>query len=66
MRGADDILACVNGLAHDVFLHQDYLLDGHLHAQIATCNHDSIGVLDDFVDVLDALAILDLADEVDV
>lgn len=66
MSGADDVLARIDGLAHDVLLREDYLFNGELHAEVPAGDHDAVGVLDDLVDVLNGLVVLDLADEVDV
>ena len=42
------------------------ILQIHLDAEIATCDHNAVGGLDDLIDVIDTLLILDLRDDLDV
>ena len=42
------------------------ILQIHLDAEIAACDHNAVGGLDDLIDIIDALLILDLGDDLDV
>lgn len=66
MSGADDVLTSIDGFAHDVFLCEDHLFNRQLHSKIPAGHHNTIGVLNDLINVLDGLVILDLANEVDI
>lgn len=39
------------------------LLDGNLHAQIATSNHDTVGCIDDRIEIVEALLAFDLGND---
>lgn len=50
---------------HHLLSHED-LRSGDLDTKVATSNHDTIGLLQDLVKVLDTLVVLDLGDNLDV
>ncbi|GIX60969.1 uncharacterized protein BcabD6B2_04040 [Babesia caballi] len=64
-RGDDRLGGLVAPLDH-VLLRQADLLNGDFHAQVAAGDHDAVGLGDDFVDVAQALHVLDLGDNLDV
>mmetsp|Transcript_47490 Transcript_47490/g.78375 ORF Transcript_47490/g.78375 Transcript_47490/m.78375 type:complete len:328 (-) Transcript_47490:563-1546(-) len=51
--------------ADDHLLHQTHLFNVNFHAHVTTSNHDTISSIDDFIDVVDALLILNLRDNLD-
>lgn len=54
----------VAGLDHHLLREED-LLGGDLHAQVTARNHDGVALLQDFLEVLQALLVLHLADDLD-
>jgi hypothetical protein len=65
LRGGDDGLAGLVALLDHHLLRQEDLLGGDLHAQVAASDHDGVALLQDLVEVLDALLVLHLADDPD-
>mmetsp|Transcript_30748 Transcript_30748/g.66255 ORF Transcript_30748/g.66255 Transcript_30748/m.66255 type:complete len:328 (-) Transcript_30748:541-1524(-) len=51
--------------ADDHLLHQTHLFNVNFHAHVTTSNHDTISSIDDLIDVVDALLILNLRDNLD-
>eukprot|EP00760_Papus_ankaliazontas_P027746 PhM_4_TR3431/c0_g1_i2/m.50105 len=64
--GADDGLAGDVALADDVLLCNEDLLRGDLDPKVAARHHDAVGFLQNLVEVVHALVVLDLRDDVDV
>mmetsp|Transcript_109989 Transcript_109989/g.354733 ORF Transcript_109989/g.354733 Transcript_109989/m.354733 type:complete len:524 (-) Transcript_109989:26-1597(-) len=65
LRGRDRVLARGPGLLdHHLLCHPD-LLHGDLHAQVAARHHDAVGLRQDGIEVLQALHVLDLGDDLD-
>eukprot|EP01139_Manchomonas_bermudensis_P026266 Amastigsp_a849353_34.p2 type:complete len:364 gc:universal Amastigsp_a849353_34:418-1509(+) len=65
LGGCDDGLASNIALPDHSLLLVAHVLDGDLDAEVATCHHDSVRDLENFVKVCDALARLDLRDDSD-
>jgi hypothetical protein len=63
LRRIDHILACLDRPINNVFLAKDDLLQGHLHAQIPSGDHNAICSGNDIVDVLNSLVVFDFGDE---
>lgn len=59
-------LVLADTLFDDAALYARYLLDGHLYAQVAAGYHDAVGGVDDLVDVVHALLVLYLRDDLDI
>lgn len=53
-------------LGQHLLLGDEHLLGRDLDAQVTAGNHDAVALLDDGVDVLAALVVLNLADDLDV
>ena len=66
LGGGDDGLAGHGGSLDHLLLEDGHLLSGDLHAQVAAGNHDAVGCLDDLLQVVHALAVLNLGDDADV
>mmetsp|Transcript_101220 Transcript_101220/g.264434 ORF Transcript_101220/g.264434 Transcript_101220/m.264434 type:complete len:320 (+) Transcript_101220:321-1280(+) len=66
LRRGDHGLALHVALADDHLLGQEDVLRRDLHAQVAAGDHDGVAGIDDLVDVLQALLVLDLRDDLDV
>ena len=66
LRCGDDALAFLAAGGNDVFLNVGELFEGDFHAEIAAGDHDALRLVDDLFEVVDARAVLDLGDEVDV
>ena len=64
--GGDNLFACGIYLVDDLFLDHRYIFQGNLHAHIAAGDHDSVCRFDDAVDIVHALLILDLGDDVEI
>ena len=66
LGSGDDGLAEGEGTFDDILLDAGQLGEVDLHAQIAAGDHDGVGGSQDAVDVVHALAVLDLGDDADV
>ena len=64
LRRRDNDLSCPADLLDNHFLDDRNILERNLHAHIAAGHHDAVRYADDFVNVLHALHILDLRDNV--
>ena len=60
LRGHDDGLFLFYAFADDAPLDAGNLLQGHLDAQIATGNQDTIGSINNLVNIIDTLLVLNL------
>ena len=65
LGGSDDGLTEGEGALDDVLLDAGQLGEVDLNAQVAAGDHDGVGSGQDAVDVIDALAVLDLGDDAD-
>mmetsp|Transcript_6779 Transcript_6779/g.14645 ORF Transcript_6779/g.14645 Transcript_6779/m.14645 type:complete len:367 (+) Transcript_6779:183-1283(+) len=61
----DDLAGLIRLLDHHLLGHP-HLLHGDLHAEIAAGHHDAVGLRKDLLEVLQALDVLDLGDDLDV
>ena len=66
LGGSDDGLAEGEGAVDDALLDAGQLGEVDLDAQVTAGDHDGVGSGQDAVDVIDALAVLDLGDDADV
>src|SRR5262245_19614466 len=62
LRGGDDRLGSLVGAPHEILLHHRYSLDRHLHSQVATSDHDAVGLFQNLVDVVQSTGPFDLGD----
>ncbi len=60
MRGHDHRLARDAAGPRHLLLHRRHFLQWHLHTEIAACNHQRVGKIDDFREPLHGLRLLDL------
>merc|ERR1719423_77292 len=65
LSGADDGLADLVALCNDHLLRDKNFFSGNFNAEIATGDHDAVRLLDDLVDIVAALVVLDLTDDLD-
>lgn len=65
LRGADDRLALDVALGDHHLLGDEDLGSGDLDPQITTGDHDAVGLVEDLVEVVDALLVLDLGNDLD-
>ena len=63
LSSSDDGLAGAQTLTDDLLLEHGHLGSGDLYAQVAAGHHDTVGDLQDLVDVVHALLVLDLGDD---
>ena len=63
LRGDDDGLARLNAHAHHLLLPRGHLPDVHLDAQVTARHHDTIGGVDNLLQVLEGLCRLHLRDD---
>ena len=62
----DDPLAAETAGGDYLFLNCGELLKRYLNAHVASCDHDAVGCLDDSFNILNAGAVFDFRDDVDV
>lgn len=66
LGGRDDEFALVNSLVGDELLQQDNLLNGYLHPEVAPSHHNSVGSINDLIDILYSFVVFNFADDLDV
>ena len=66
LGSANDGLACDVAHGYHLFLGSKYLSGRNLNTQITSSNHDTIGFLQNLLEVVDALSVLDLGYDLDV
>ena len=66
LRGGDDALAQHAALGDELFLYLRQFLEGYLHAHVAAADHDAVAGFTDLLDVVNAGAVFQLGDDVDV
>ena len=66
LRSHDDRLMMLNTFADNHTLNARNALHRHLDAKVAACHHDAIAGLDDLINVVDALLVFNLRDNLDV
>lgn len=65
LGGTDDGLAGQVALGDKLLLGNEHLGSGDLDTQVSSGNHDSVGLLENLVEVVDSLLVLDLGDDLD-
>ena len=65
LRGHDDGLLRLNALADEHALDERDALNGHLDAEVATSHHDAVYAVKYLVNVVDALLVLNLGNDLD-
>mmetsp|Transcript_68205 Transcript_68205/g.120378 ORF Transcript_68205/g.120378 Transcript_68205/m.120378 type:complete len:498 (+) Transcript_68205:362-1855(+) len=65
LSGRHNELASNVALGNDHLLHKTNLFNVYFHAHVTTGHHDAVASLDDLIDVVDALLILNLGDDLD-
>lgn len=65
LGGTDDGLALDVALGDHHLLGKEHLGGGDLNTEITTGNHDTVGLLEDLIEVVDTLLVLDLGNDLD-
>ena len=65
LRGCDHLLARIVHLCDDLLLDHRHLFQRDLHSHIAAGDHDPVRRLDNAVNIVDALLVLYLRDDID-
>lgn len=66
LGSTDYVFPSIYSFVHNVFLHQNYLLNRNFHSQIPSGNHNAIWTSNYFVQIMDSLMTFYFADEMDI
>ena len=65
LSGDDDRFVGTDALSDEVFLDARDAFGGNFDAEVAACNHNAIGSVEDFVEVVDTFLVFNFGDDFD-